>query len=168
MTGSKTSKVSSRVRRNVAPGASRFRLKVRRSPIHRWGVFAAEAIPARREVIEYVGAHIPYSQVLRNHKRRWRTGLRSELYLLRLDRHSVIDGSVGGNGSELINHCCDPNLAHRRVSGRIVFFSRRKIKAGEELTLDYQFHEQAERIPCCCGSAKCRGTINIKSEALRS
>jgi uncharacterized protein len=150
VTGSKTSKVSSRVRRDVAPGASRFRLKVRRSPIHRGGVFAAEAIPALREVIEYVGARIPFSQVLRNHKRRWRSGLRSEFYLLRLDRLWVIDGSVGGNGSELINHCCDPNLAHRRIPGRILFFSCRKIKAGEELTLDYQFHEKAERILCRC------------------
>jgi SET domain-containing protein len=166
VTGSKTSKVSLRVRRDVAPVASRFRLKVRCSPIHRGDVFAAEAIPARREVIEYVRAHIPYSQVLRNHKRRWRSGLRSELYLLRLDRRWVIDGSVGGNGSELINHCCDPNLAHRRVSGRIVFFSRRKIKAGEELTLDYRFHQKAERIPCCCGSANCRGRST--SKALRS
>jgi SET domain-containing protein len=167
LTGSRTSKVSSRVRRDVAPGASRFRLKVRRSPIHRWGVFAAEAIPARREVIEYVGERIPYSQILRNHKRRWRSGLRSELYLLRLDRRWVIDGSVGGNGSELINHCCDPNLAHRRVSGRIVFFSRRKIKAGEEFTLDYQFHEKAERISCHCRSTKCRGTINMRPAAAR-
>jgi SET domain-containing protein len=143
-------------------------VRVRRSRIHRWGVFAAEAIPALQEVIEYVGARVPYSQVLKDHKRRWRSGLQSEVYLLRLDRRWVINGAIGGNGSERINHSCEPNLVHRRVPGRIVFFSRRKIKAGEELTLDYQFHERAERIPCCCGSAKCRGTINIKSKALRS
>jgi SET domain-containing protein len=49
-----------------------------------------------------------------------------------------------------------------------MFLSLRRIRAGEELTLDYQFHDKAEEIPCRCGSAKCRGTINLKSKALRS
>jgi SET domain-containing protein len=49
-----------------------------------------------------------------------------------------------------------------------MLFSLRRVRAGEELTLDYQFHDEAEEIPCRCGSAKCRGTINIKSKALRS
>jgi SET domain-containing protein len=38
--------------------------------------------------------------------------------------------------------------------------SRRRIKKGEELTVDYHFDADADRTPCSCGSKKCRGTIN--------
>jgi uncharacterized protein len=155
-------KASTRRRQEIAPGASRFLLKVRRSNIHRLGAFAGEEIPAKQKVIEYVGERVPYSKVLKAHKRRWRSGLRRAVYLLQVSRRWVIDATVGGNGAELINHCCDPNLIHRRARGRIQFFSRRKIRAGEELTLDYQFHPDAEEIPCRCGSPRCRGTINLK------
>jgi uncharacterized protein len=148
------------MRRTIAPEASRYRLKVRRSPIHRWGVFAEEAIPARRKVIEYTGELVSYSRLIEAHKKHWKSSLHTAVYLLRLNKRWVINGAVGGSGAELINHCCDPNLAHRRVKRRMIFFSCRKIKAGEELTLDYKFHPDAEQIPCCCGAVKCRGTIN--------
>ena len=39
----------------IDPRHARFRLKIGESRIHRWGVFAEERIPARRNVIEYVG-----------------------------------------------------------------------------------------------------------------
>jgi SET domain-containing protein len=154
--------VSPATRRAITPGASRYRLKVRSSLIHHRGVFAAEAIPAQREVIEYTGELVPYSRVLQAHTRRWKSSLRTAVYLARLNKRWVINGAVGGNGAELINHCCDPNLARRRAAGRLLFFSRRRIKAGEELTLDYRFHPDAEQIPCHCGSANCRGTINYQ------
>jgi SET domain-containing protein len=35
-----------------------FRLKIRKSKIHRYGVYAAERIPAQRKVIEYTGERI--------------------------------------------------------------------------------------------------------------
>ncbi|MFZ0579619.1 MAG: SET domain-containing protein-lysine N-methyltransferase [Candidatus Acidiferrales bacterium] len=151
---------SPKMRRTITPGASRYRLKVRRSPIHRWGVFAEEAISARRKVIEYTGELVPYSRVLKAHKRHWKSSLHTAVYLASLNKRWVINGAVGGNGAELINHCCDPNLAYRRAGVHMLFFSRRKIKKGEELTLDYRFHPDAEQIPCHCGSASCRGTIN--------
>ncbi|NUQ61536.1 MAG: SET domain-containing protein-lysine N-methyltransferase, partial [Pirellulales bacterium] len=36
----------------------RFRVEYRESKIHRWGLFALEAIPAGRRVIEYTGERI--------------------------------------------------------------------------------------------------------------
>jgi hypothetical protein len=149
-------------RRAITPGAFRFRLKVHRSRIHRWGVFATEAIPARQKVIEYVGELVRCSRVLKVHKRRWKSSLHTAVYLLSLNKRWVANGAVGGNGAELINHCCDPNLAQRRAGGRVSFMSRRRIRAGEELTLDYRFHPDAEPIPCQCGSPNCRGTINYQ------
>ena len=38
----------------------------------------------------------------------------------------------------------------------------RPIRKGEELTVDYHFAKDIERIPCKCGAAGCRGTINLK------
>jgi SET domain-containing protein len=34
------------------------------------------------------------------------------------------------------------------------------IAEGEELTIDYSFSPEGERISCCCGSPGCRGQIN--------
>ena len=89
-----------------------------------------------------------------------RKNLRSQTYLARANRNWVIDGSVGGNGAERINHCCDPNVFARRAYGKIFIYSRRKIRKGEELTLDYALPEERAKIPCRCGSPKCRGYMN--------
>jgi SET domain-containing protein len=71
----------------------------------------------------------------------------------------MLDGRFGGSGAEFVNHSCDPNLVWKRVHGHLVFYSRRKIRAGEELTLWYTYPVKITRIPCGCGSPKCRGTL---------
>jgi hypothetical protein len=48
-------------------------------------------------------------------------------------------------------------------SGRRVFvYALRRIPAGEELTYDYQFPSDERKIPCKCGAANCRGTLNMQ------
>jgi SET domain-containing protein len=42
--------------------------------------------------------------------------------------------------------------------------SKRLIRKGEELTVDYRFDHDAERVPCLCKSRQCRGSINLKSK----
>jgi uncharacterized protein len=130
-----------------------FRVRIGRSQIHRWGVYADQVIPAGRKVIEYAGEKINRREA----KRREDTH-----YLFELDKYWTIDGSVGGSGAEFINHSCDPNLATRILKGHILYFSLRRIPKGEELTVDYNFDWDAERITCVCGSKRCRGTINVK------
>jgi SET domain-containing protein len=39
--------------------------------------------------------------------------------------------------------------------------STRWIEAGEELTIDYRFSKDVEKVACKCGTVKCRGTINL-------
>jgi hypothetical protein len=38
----------------------------------------------------------------------------------------------------------------------------RDIQPGEELTIDYRFEAEVDRVKCACGASDCRGTINLK------
>lgn len=132
-----------------------FRLKIRKSKIHRFGVYAAETIPANHKVIEYTGERIS----------RRETKIRGSgriTYLFSLDSYWTLDGAVGGSGAEIINHCCDPNLRTSIIRGHILYISKRAIRPGEELTVDYRFSDDVERVKCSCGARKCRGEINLK------
>ena len=133
---------------------ARFRLKIGESRIHRWGVFANEQIPARRNVIQYVGELVNPVESFRRLKDATRT------YSFRLSEFWRIDGLVGGSGAEFINHSCDPNLRWRKFGDGVMCQSLRPIAAGEELTLDYRFSPMAPEAPCQCGSPQCRGTMN--------
>lgn len=138
----------------IDPKHTRYHLVVVSSRIHRWGVRAGEAIPAHRKVIEYTGERIS----------RRETKIRAARplnYIFTLDNYWSIDGAAGGSGAEFINHSCDPNLVTRIIQGHILYFSKRPIKRGEELTVDYRFAHDVEKIECTCGSKKCRGTINL-------
>jgi SET domain-containing protein len=133
-----------------------YKIKIGASKIHRWGVYAGEGIPAHRKVIEYTGERINRKET----KRRAETS--DMIYLFTLDPYWTIDGSVNGSGAEYINHSCDPNLIARIVKGHILYVSRREIRKGEELTVDYHFDKKVEKVSCGCGSPNCRGTINVR------
>lgn len=149
-------------RAKLDPQYTNWRLRIGRSPIHRLGVFAAENVSAGRKVIEYTGERISRRVALQRLRRIQRSAGSWRCYLFALNRRWVVDGAVGGSGAELINHSCDPNLATRRIRGHILYFSRRPILRGEELTVDYRFPKRAVRVRCRCGSPKCRGTLNRK------
>lgn len=141
---------------------ARFKLRVVRSRIDRFGVVAVEDIPAGRKVIEYTGERITHREADRRFALILRSRGPKRFYFFRLNSRWVIDGVVGGSGAELINHGCDPNLFRRRVRGHILYFSRRRIHRGEELTIDYRYDPRTVRQQCRCGSPRCRGTINLK------
>ena len=132
-----------------------FGMRAAQSSIHRWGIYATEFIPARRKVIEYTGERISRRETKR------RSDASECIYLFTLDAYWTIDGSVGGSGAEYINHSCDPNLAAKIIKGHILYMSLRDIQPGEELTVDYHFDKKDAKVPCRCGSLKCRGTINL-------
>jgi uncharacterized protein len=140
---------------SIDPKFACFRMSIRESRIHRRGVYALEAIPPGRKVIEYTGERISRRET----KRR---GQGSITYLFTLDDYWTIDGAVGGSGAEIINHSCEPNLYTRIVRGHILYMSKRSIRRGEELTVDYRFSDKLDPVTCRCGSEGCRGTINVK------
>lgn len=139
----------------INPKYACFELKLARSSIHRWGVYAAEPIPAGRKVLEYTGERISRRETKR------RSELSKFTYLFTLDPYWTIDGAAGGSGAEYVNHSCEPNLVSRIVRGHILYVALRDIKPGEELTIDYRFDKDVEKVTCKCGSANCRGTINL-------
>jgi hypothetical protein len=139
----------------LLPQYACFRLKLASSKIHRWGIYAGEPIPPRKKVIEYTGERISRRETKR------RAELRQLTYMFTLDTYWTLDGAVGGSGAQYINHSCDPNLVARIVKGHIIYVSLRPIRQGEELTIDYHFDKEVEKVPCRCGSLKCRGTINV-------
>jgi hypothetical protein len=56
------------------------------------------------------------------------------------------------------NHGCDPDLWH---VGPYDVATRRPVRAGDELTLDYATISGADgfRMACACGSVRCRGVV---------
>jgi uncharacterized protein len=137
---------------NLDPRFACFRLAIRSSRIHRYGVYALEKIPGRRKVIEYTGERI-------NRREAKRRDAGDHTYLFAVDAYWTLDGAVGGSGAEIINHSCDPNLISRVMKGHILYMSLRVIAAGEELTVDYNFGRGIPRTPCSCGAKNCRGRI---------
>ena len=134
-----------------------FRLEIKPSKIHRWGVYAAENIPPRRKVMEYTGERINRRETKRRSEEQGRM-----IHLFTLDKYWTLDGAVGGSGAQYINHCCDPNIVTVIKNGHILYMTCKPIGKGEELTVDYHFAKDIEEVLCKCGSDKCRGTINLK------
>lgn len=132
-----------------------FKLRIAKSKIHRWGIYAGEPIPKNRKIIEYTGERISRRETKK------RCDERELNYLFTLDAYWTLDGSVGGSGAEYINHSCDPNVEARIIKGHILYFSLRDLKRGEELTVDYHFAADVEKVTCGCGTTRCRGTINL-------
>jgi SET domain-containing protein len=142
---------------SIDPKHACYKLILRKSGIHGWGVYAGEPIPPKRKVIEYTGERISRRETKRRSEIQ-----NKQIYLFTLDNYWTLDGASGGSGAEYINHSCDPNLYTWIFKEHILYMSARPIKLGEELTVDYHFSKDIEEVPCFCGSAKCRGTINLK------
>ena len=153
-----------RLRRTVEinPRYCSFPLRVGKSRIHRRGVFAETTIPRGYKVIEYAGQRIGKREAERRLLKIWGAKGSKIVDIFRLTPSRFVDGAVRGSGAELINHSCDPNLVATHRRGHILYVSRRRISAGEELSVDYRFPRDGMRIACHCGARRCRGTINLQ------
>ncbi|GFS70950.1 histone-lysine N-methyltransferase SETD2 [Nephila pilipes] len=133
-----------------------------------WGLKLLEDVPMGNFVIEYVG------EVLSRHdfKQRVKQYAREKsnhYYFMALKTDEIIDATNKGNLSRFMNHSCDPNCETQKwtVNGelRIGFFAKRDLKAGEELTFDYQFQRYGrEAQKCYCESELCTGYIGVSNE----
>ncbi len=109
------------------------------------GLFATSAIPAGRRIIEYVGPILTSEEVERRRGR----------YFFSIDEASAIDGSARSNLARYINHSCEPNAEAFVTGKRIWIWSKRAIKAGEQITIDYgeeYFDDYIKPVGCKCES----------------
>ena len=153
-----------------------------------WGLVAMEDIPAGAFLMEYQGEIVTKKQGDMRGTYYDSNGL-SYLFdmndppegeerekLIQKAYHGeffplCLDSMFYGNEARFINHSCDPNVQSFNLTGQvdsityhsIGLFTSRKIFAGEELCLDYQWDKNdltiAEDVPCLCGSVKCRGFL---------
>ena len=123
------------------------------SGIHGTGGFAACDIRAGTRVMEYVGRKIDKQESQRQ----------CELenpYIFCLDDQNDLDGNVAWNPARLLNHSCAPNCEAQDDEGRIWIVASRDIRAGEEITFNYNYDmEDYQEHPCRCGSPECVGYI---------
>jgi uncharacterized protein len=103
-----------------------YALKVKRS-VAGLGLFTTEPITKGSCVIEYTGKILTNEEEERS----------QSLYLFDAGAGVTIDGSVRSNTARYINHSCRPNCEIDLYKHRVYVMAKRNIKAGEELTYDY-------------------------------
>ncbi len=130
------------MRRRFTPQG--FKLKVARSKTGR-GVFAQEAIPRGACIIEYTGRPLSEKEQEKDGK-----------YFFWTSSTTMIDGNIPSNTARFINHSCAPNCEVELKDRRIYIFAKRAIRAGEELTYDYDTeYFEAHIKPRGCLCSKC-------------
>jgi uncharacterized protein len=127
------------------------------SPIDGLGCFATVHFNRDGLIAEYAGERISYSEAMR--RMRGAGGL----CISQLDAYCYIDGSVGGNGTQFINHSCEPNADVLISEGLMFVFPIRDISPGDEITVDYLNSFEKDRTVCRCRTASCRNTGQRKT-----
>jgi len=131
-------------------------LQIRTSPIHREGVYTTKPIRKGTRIVEYTGELITIAEADRRYDGEEIT------YLFGLSNGKHI---IDGNGiAALINHSCDGNCEADEVRGRVYIFAIRNIRAGEELTYDYNLYDGEGDSPCYCRARNCRGSLYSEEE----
>ena len=95
------------------------------------GLFAIAPIAKGDIIVEYLGPRIPTSLARELDRRR------ANKYLFEIDRRWTIDGSARENLARYVNHACSPNAEAVLLRGRMVYRAAKRIRAGEEITIDY-------------------------------
>ncbi|GFQ00432.1 histone-lysine n-methyltransferase h3 lysine-4 specific [Phtheirospermum japonicum] len=142
-------------------------LVVYKSGIHALGLYTSRFISRGTMVVEYVG-EIVGLRVADRRESEYHSGKKlqhkSACYFFRIDTEYIIDATRKGGIARFVNHSCQPNCVAKVVSVRyekkVVFFAERDIYPGEEITYDYHFNHEGEKIPCYCKSKNCRHFLN--------
>src|SRR5262245_11166074 len=129
-------------------------IAVRPSKIDGLGCFATVRFPKGRKIAEYVGERISRVEIARRVKGKRR------IYISNIDSYWAIDARKYGNGTQYVNHSCEPNCFIKIIKGHILFFALRDIEPGDEILLDYEESYHSDRKRCGCGAPSCRGRIN--------
>jgi hypothetical protein len=110
----------------------------KKSSIHRIGIFTEQNI--KKNVVFY---EVPMDLISNDPKKRW----------AHIGKNRWVSDEKVLN---YINHSCDSN-SRLDISDLPKLIAKRDIKAGEEITVNYNETEKnGEKIPCNCKSKKCK------------
>lgn len=128
-------------------------VRVRKSSIAGRGVVARCDIPARALLEDVTRPLVRYSRVPQPGDPGYGHAIQvSRGWWLLLDHSDFY----------YLNHSCEPNTRIRMRGTQVTVWSTRKIRRGEELTLDYAtvaFEDDPYRFECRCGSRRCRRVV---------
>lgn len=137
---------------DTAKVTSESLVEVRPSPIHGRGVFALRALPGRRKIGELSGEIVPLDGVLQD------VESQEAIYLVEMPGGRALD-CRRGNAFKHLNHACRSNCYLRTTRTRVEVYTRRAIRKGEELTVDYVCTPHRDGMMCGCGDPKCRKVL---------
>jgi SET domain-containing protein len=128
-------------------------LRVVRSRVHGYGVIATQDFPEGALLAEVEGV------AWRAHEQ-W-----DDTYSLRITDELYFDMV---DQTRWINHSCEPNAEidvglDENGEPWAKVYAWRDIKAGEEITFDYELPPELAE-PCHCGAVRCRGRIVREEE----
>ncbi len=128
-------------------------LKVKKSKIDCFGVFAKRHIAEDEFIIRYRGRRLTSKAAQAEDV--------DTMYHFQLNSRYTIDGK---NSARYLNHSCNPNCHTDIIKGTIWIIASRDIKPGEELTYNYGYnYSEAKDYPCLCRSKNCVGFISDES-----
>jgi len=135
------------------PAYQKFAVKVARSRIDGFGVFAAEPVPPRLKIGEIRGESITVAEARR------RAVGQERIMIVEVSQRKAIDASRSTDPMRFTNHSCQPNARLTIRDGRIEFYALRAIAVGEELTVNYGETHHEGRLVCRCGAQGCVGRL---------
>jgi SET domain-containing protein len=135
------------------PPYQKFSVRVARSRIDGFGVFAAEAIPPRLKIGEIRGESITIAEARR------RAATQQRIMIVEISMRRAIDASKSTDPMRFTNHSCSPNARLSIRDGRVEFYALRAIPPGEEITVNYGETHHEGRLACRCGAPGCVGRL---------
>lgn len=135
------------------PPYQKFAVRVAKSRIDGFGVFAAEPIPAQRKIGEVRGESISVAEARR------RAAGRQRIMIVEMSARHAIDAAQSTDPMRFTNHSCAANARLTLRAGRIEFYARRPIAVGEEITVHYGESHHEGRLACRCGAPGCAGRL---------
>jgi uncharacterized protein len=135
------------------PPWQKYAVRVQRSRIDGFGVFADEAVPARRKIGEVRGESVTVAEGRR------RAAGRERIMIVEVSSRRAVDLSHSSDPMRFTNHSCQPNARLSISQGRIEFYALRDIAAGDEITVNYGETHHEGRLACRCVAPGCAGWL---------
>lgn len=126
------------------------------------GVFAKKEIKSATIIGDYLGKVIKIAQYNFDDDKKG-------LFLMYFTDQATIYPDLSKPGIHLLNHSCKPNCWIYTYRGHTLFFTLRKIKPKEELTISYLLNPKTKNCKPCthickCRSKHCTGTMHLSKE----